>query len=286
MQQRQPETSFSFSRYAIRTFRKNRGAMLGLFMFCLLVTAAVLAPYISPYDPYDISDARLSPPSLKHPFGTDPIGRDVFTRIVYGGRISLQVGVISVSIAAVGGITLGLIAGYYEGWLDHIIMRVIEIMLAFPGILLAMAIMVILGSSLRNLMVAVGIGSIPGYTRLVRGVTLSVKQNEYIQAARAVGGSTIWIMLRHLLPNILAPILVLATLGVAGAILACAGLSFIGLGPPPPTAEWGSMLASDRAYMRTAWWLVAFPGIAITISVLSINLIGDGLRDALDPRLR
>ncbi|MEW6546055.1 MAG: ABC transporter permease [Bacillota bacterium] len=278
--------SFSFRKYAVRRFVQNRGAVLGLLLFVSLIVSAVLAPWIAPYDPYEVSSNRLARPSREHPLGTDALGRDVLSRILYGGRISLQVGVIAVGIAAVTGTVLGLIAGYFEGWLDHVIMRLMEVMLAFPGILLAMAIIAVLGSGLFNVMIAVGIASVPSYTRLVRGVTLSVKQNEYVQAARALGSGTGRIMLRHLVPNIAAPIVVLSTLGVASAILTCAGLSFIGLGAPPPTAEWGAMLAADRVYLRRAWWVVAFPGLAITISVLAINLLGDGLRDALDPRLK
>lgn len=278
--------SFSFRKYAVRRFVQNRGAVLGLVLFISLIVSAVLAPWLAPYDPYEVSSNRLARPSREHPLGTDALGRDVLSRILYGGRISLQVGVIAVGIAAVTGTVLGLIAGYFEGWLDHVIMRLMEVMLAFPGILLAMAIIAVLGSGLFNVMIAVGIASVPSYTRLVRGVTLSVKQNEYVQAARALGSGTGRIMLRHLVPNIAAPIVVLSTLGVASAILTCAGLSFIGLGAPPPTAEWGAMLAADRVYLRRAWWVVAFPGLAITISVLAINLLGDGLRDALDPRLK
>jgi len=278
--------SFSFRKYAVRRFVQNRGAVLGSVLFAALILSAILAPWIAPYDPYEVSPNRLARPSREHPLGTDALGRDVLSRILYGGRISLQVGVIAVGIAAVTGTALGLIAGYFEGWVDHLIMRLMEVMLAFPGILLAMAIMAVLGSGLFNVMIAVGIASVPSYTRLVRGVTLSVKQNEYVQAARALGSGIGRIMLRHLVPNIAAPIVVLSTLGVASAILTCAGLSFIGLGAPPPTAEWGAMLAADRVYLRRAWWVVAFPGLAITISVLAINLVGDGLRDALDPRLK
>ncbi|MFO8061163.1 MAG: ABC transporter permease [Bacillota bacterium] len=277
---------FSFRKYVARRLVRNRGAMGGLAILLLFILSSVFAPQLSPYDPYDVSPNRLAPPSRENPLGTDPLGRDVLSRLLYGGRISLQVGLIAVGIAAVMGTTLGLVAGYLGGWLDNVIMRVMDILLAFPGILLALVIIAVLGSGLFNVMIALGIASIPQYTRLVRGSVLSVKENEYVMAAVAQGAGVPRILIRHLIPNISAPIIVVSTLGVAGAILACAGLSFIGLGPPPPTAEWGAMLAGSRVYIRRAWWLVAFPGLAITLSVVAINMFGDGLRDALDPELK
>ncbi len=271
---------------AARRFARNPTGLLALGCLLAFIASAVLAPLLAPHDPLDISGERLQPPSREHLLGTDELGRDILSRILYGGRVSLQVGIIAVVIAlSVGGV-LGLVAAYWEGRLDGVIMRVMDMMLAFPGILLALVIIAVLGPSLFNVMIAIGIASIPAYTRLVRGSTLSAKQNEYVEAARALGAGAWRIIFRHLVPNVAAPVIVLSTLGVAGAILATAGLSFIGLGAPPPTPEWGAMLATARNYIRRAWWLATFPGLAITITVLVINILGDALRDALDPRLK
>lgn len=265
----------------------NRGALVGLAILALLVLAALLAPYITRYDPVAISPAeRLKPPSAAYWFGTDAFGRDIFTRIVFGSRISLQVGIISVGIALVVGVTLGLLAGYYGGLVDTLIMRFIDVMLAFPGILLALVIIAVLGPSLSNVMIAVGLSSVPLYARVTRGSVLQTKTNLYIDAAIVSGCHSWQILLRHLLPNILGPIVVVATLGVAGAIISGAALSFLGLGAKAPTPEWGLLLADGRNYLRQAWWITTFPGLAIMLTVLSINLVGDGLRDALDPRMR
>ncbi|MEW6524263.1 MAG: ABC transporter permease [Bacillota bacterium] len=269
-----------------RRFARNRGAVVAVIFILCLVLSAVFAPLLSPHDPYDISDRLLTPPSRAHLMGTDELGRDILSRIIYGGRVSLQVGLISVSISLTIGGLFGLIAGYLGGGVDNVIMRGVDIMLAFPGILLALSIVAILGPSLMNVMIAIGVGGIPGYVRVVRGSTLAVRQNEFVEAARALGTSTQGIIFRHILPNVVAPVIVLSTLGVAGAILATSGLSFIGLGAPPPTAEWGGMLASARIYLRRAWWMATFPGVFITLTVLAINIVGDGLRDALDPRLK
>jgi peptide/nickel transport system permease protein len=208
----------------------------------------------------------------------------VFSRVLYGARISLLVGFISVSIAVVAGTVMGLTSGYYGRWVDTTIMRFVDIMLAFPGILLALALVSILGPSLRNLMIAVGISSVPAYARLVRGSVLSAKENVYVDAARVVGCTDATIMRRHVLPNVVAPVIVLSTLGIAAAILWAAALSFRGLGSQPPTPEWGRMLAEGRNYLREQWWIATFPGLAIMITVLAMNLLGDGLRDVLDPR--
>jgi len=229
---------------------------------------------------------RLQPPSSEHFFGTNEFGRDIFYSIVYGTRISLFVGVISVGIALSIGGFLGAIAGYYGGKLDNAIMRVLDVLLAIPAILLAITIVSALGSSIINLMIAVGISNIPGFARVVRAAILSVKDQEYIEAAKAIGAKDHTIILKHVLPNSMAPIIVYATLKVATAIMATASLSFIGLGVQPPTPEWGSMLASGRQYMRDQMYIVLFPGLAIVLAVLSLNLIGDGLRDALDPKLK
>ena len=273
------QKEFFYWRHVAKSFLRNPGAVGGAVVLMMLVISAVFAPFIAPHDPYDVTAERLTSPS------TDALGRCVLSRIIYGGRISLQVGLISVGLAAIVGTILGLVAGYVEGWADNVIMRFMDVLLAFPGILLALVIVAVLGPGLINLMIAIGIATIPQYTRLVRGSMLSEKQEEYVLACRAQGASPLRIIVRHVLPNIASPILVLATLGVAGAILSAAALSFLGLGPSPPTAEWGSMLSGARNYIRRAWWLVTFPGVAIIISVLAINMIGDGLRDALDPQL-
>ncbi len=242
---------------------------------------------IAPYDPIaQDSKAIRAAPSAQHIFGADNFGRDVFSRVLYGGRMSLPVGFVAVGITAIVGVALGLIAGYYGGTIDAVIMRWVDLMLAFPGILLAMSLVAILGTSLFNLMLAVGIAAIPEYTRVVRGTVLSVRETEYVMAARVSGAPDRNIVLRHILPNVLPPVIVLATLGIAGAIILGSTLSFLGLGIQPPTPEWGNMLDDGRSMLRHQWWVSLFPGLAIMLTVLAINLLGDGLRDALDPRLR
>jgi peptide/nickel transport system permease protein len=274
-------------RDALRRLARNRGALAGLVILALLALVTIGAPLLAPYDPNAIAPtANLKGPSPTHLFGTDQFGRDILSRIIFGTRLSFEVGFIAVGLAMIFGIVLGLTAGYYGGKPDGAISILIDIMLAFPGILLALAIIAILGPSLLNLMIAVGIAGIPTYTRLVRGAALSAKQQAYVEAARVSGATNTAIMFRHILPNVLAPVIVLATLGIGSAILVGASLSFLGLGAKPPTPEWGAMLSAGRNYLSIAWWITLFPGLAIMITVLSINMVGDGLRDALDPRLR
>lgn len=275
------------ARDAMRRLFRNPGATAGLVVLALMVLLSIFAPVIAPYDPIDQDSQSIrAAPSREHLFGADTFGRDVFSRVLYGGRKSLPIGLIAVGIAAIFGVSFGLIAGYYGSWIDSLVMRGVDLMLAFPGILLALAIVAILGSSLFNLMLAVGIAAIPEYTRIVRGTVLSTRESEYVTAARVSGARDEAIMLRHILPNILPPIIVLVTLGIAGAIILGSTLSFLGLGIQPPTPEWGNMLSDGRSMMRHYWWVSFFPGLAIMLTVLAINLLGDGLRDALDPRLR
>jgi peptide/nickel transport system permease protein len=274
------------ARDTFRKMRRNPGAMVGLVVLFLIILSALLAPMLAPHDPIaQDTQAIRKAPSMQHLFGTDTFGRDVFSRVLYGGRNSLPVGLIAVGIAAVFGVLCGLTAGYYGGWIDTVIMRLVDVMLAFPGILLAMSLVAILGTSFVNLMVAVGIAAIPEYTRVVRGSVLSARETEYVTAARVAGATNRSLMLKHILPNVLPPIIVLATLGIAGAIILGSTLSFLGLGIQPPTAEWGNMMSDGRTMMRHFWWVSFFPGLAIMLTVLAINLVGDGLRDALDPRL-
>jgi len=272
---------------SLRRLLRNPGAVAGLVLLALLVIMALFAPQLAHADPVAITPRdRLQPPGLEHWFGTDAFGRDIYTRVVYGTRISLLVGVVSVAIATLLGVTMGLLAGYFGGLTDALIMRFVDVMLAFPGILLALVIVAILGPDLLNAMIAVGISAAPTYARVTRGAVLQVKTNLFMDAATVVGVPTPQIILRHLLPNVLGPIVVVTTLGVAGAIISGASLSFLGLGAKPPTPEWGLMLSEGRNFLRQAWWITTFPGLAIMVTVLSINLVGDGLRDALDPRMR
>lgn len=270
-----------------RRFRRNKMAVFGLIVIVILTLCALFPQVIAPYgyDDQNLSQLFLSP-SLRHLFGTDNFGRDIFSRVVYGCRISLLIGLTSVSISCVLGVALGCIAGYYGNRVDNLVMRFIDIMLAIPNMLLAMSIVAALGIGTRNLILAIGIGAVPGYARIVRGSILSVKEQEYIEAARSVGAGDLRIILRHIVPNCLAPIIVQATMSIATAILSTASLSFIGLGIEPPTPEWGSMLASGRAFLRDHWFVVTFPGVAIMLTVFAFNLFGDGLRDALDPKLK
>ncbi len=274
-------------RELVYRFRRSKGAIAGLIIMIVLALAAIFAPIISPFDPIKIDPAKaLYSPGSPYLFGTDQYGRDIFSRVVYGSRISLVIGLISVGIAMVLGVTVGLISGYYGRWIDSVLMRLIDVMLAFPGILLALAIVSILGPSVRNMMIAVGISAIPEYARLTRGSVLSAREALYVDAARVIGVPNHTILWRHLLPNVVTPIIVAATLGVGSAILTAAALSFLGLGAQPPQAEWGRMLSDGRAYLQSQWWISTFPGLAIMVAVLAMNMLGDGLRDALDPRMK
>jgi peptide/nickel transport system permease protein len=265
----------------------SRSAVVGGAFLLLVVLAALAAPLVSPYDPIKTNQRlSLESPSPAHLMGTDRFGRDIFSRVVWGGQTSLPIGLVSVAIGVLVGVSLGLLAGFYGGWTDAISMRLVDLLLAFPGILLALAIIAILGGSLTNLMIAVGIAAVPEYVRITRGTVLSLKEREFVVAARVIGCRGPAIMLRHILPNVVAPLIVLATLGMAAAIITGSTLSFLGLGIKPPTPEWGNMLAEGREFLQRAPWVAFFPGAAIMLTVLSINLLGDGLRDAFDPRMR
>lgn len=272
-----------------RRLRKNKMAMLGLVILVMLALTAIFADVIAEYDTKVIAQDiknRLQGPSMEHWCGTDEFGRDIFARLVHGSRVSLVVGLISVSISLLMGGALGAIAGYYGGRVDNVIMRIMDIFLAVPSILLAMTIVAALGTSLINVMLAIGVSGIPGYARIVRASVMSIKDQEFVEASRAIGAKSPTTIFREILPNCLAPIIVQATLSVAGAILSTASLSFIGLGVQPPSPEWGAMLSGGRNYLRDALHLTLFPGLAIVITILALNLLGDGLRDALDPRLK
>jgi peptide/nickel transport system permease protein len=270
-----------------RRLKRNRAAIVGGVIVFLFVLVAILAPVIAPYPPNEGDlTKRLKPPSREHLVGTDALGRDLLSRVIYGARISLQIQVIAVVIALIIGTLLGMVGGYYGGKLDHLIMRFMDILLAFPGIFLAISIIAVLGTGLTNLMLAAGIYSVPQFARIVRGSVLSLKEKEFIEAARAVGESDTSILFQYLLPNSLAPIIVQTTLRMATVLLTASGLSFLGLGVQPPTAEWGAMLSNARAYLITAPHTAIVPGIAIMLVVMGFNLFGDGLRDSLDPRLR
>lgn len=267
---------------------KSKISLLGTLIVLAFILTAVLAPLLAPYHPINDGSLvdRLKAPSASHLLGTDSQGRDIFSRIIYGAQVSVQVGVISVGIALVIGTLMGLAAGFYGGWVDSVLMRLVDIMLAFPSVLLAIAITAVLGPELKNAMIAIGVVNIPSFARIVRSTVLSVKAMEFVEAARAVGATDVRIIFRHVLPNSLAPLIVQTTLSVGTAILDAAALSFLGLGAQPPTPEWGAMLSDGRSYLQKAPWVMFFPGMAIMLVVLGFNLLGDGLRDALDPRLK
>ncbi len=270
-----------------RRLRKNKLAMVGLAMVVILILSSVFANVIAPYDPYELQMSnRFSPLCLEHPLGTDNYGRDILSRILYGGRTSLLVSLVSLVISTVLGILIGITVGYFGGKYDFIVMRIMDIIMAIPSTFLAIAIMAALGAGTFNTALAIAISGIPMVCRVIRGSVLTLRDQEYVEAALATGSGNARIMLKHILPNTLAPILVECTLRIGGNILAISGLSFIGLGISEPTAEWGAMLAFGRQYIRDYWPLVTFPGVAIVLTLFGFNVFGDGLRDALDPRLK
>ena len=270
-----------------RGLKKNKLAMVGLALIILLIVMAVFADFIAPYgvDDQDLLN-KFQPPSAAHLFGTDEFGRDIFSRVIYGSRYSLAIGACAAILSAAVGMLVGSVAGFYGGKTDNILMRLIDIMLAIPSTLLGISIVAALGNGIRNVIIAVAIGAVPSYARIVRASILSVKEQEYVEAARSIGASDLRIIMQHILPNCLAPIIVQITMSVAKAILEASALSFIGLGVQPPSAEWGAMLSAARPYFRSYWWIMTFPGLAIMMIIFGLNLFGDGLRDALDPKLK
>ena len=277
----------SLTAIALGQFRRSHVGLVGAVLVCAFVLVAALAPLLSPYDPVSADFANvLSPPARAHPFGTDDIGRDILSRVVYGSRISLQAGLFTVAVALCIGLPLGLVAGYLGGRVDNAIMRGLEVVLAFPGLVLALGITAVLGPKLIHALFAIGVVFVPNFARLIRAQVLSVKEHDFVAAARALGASDRRLVLLHILPNCLAPLLVQSSFSVAFGILTEAALSFLGMGTQPPTPSWGIMLSAGRGYLEQAPWLGAFPGLAIFLAVLGFNLLGDGIRDALDPRLK
>jgi dipeptide transport system permease protein len=274
-------------------FRQNRGAVVGLWVFLGLVVVAVFAQVLAPHDPtQQYRDALLAPPIWQEGgkagflLGTDAVGRDMLSRLIYGAQYSLFIGIVVVAIALIGGIFVGLLAGFFGGWVDTVIMRVMDVILAFPSLLLALVLVAVLGPGLTNAMIAIAIVYQPHFARLTRAAVMGEKEREYVTAARVAGAGTMRLMFKTILPNCLAPLIVQATLSFSSAVLDSAALGFLGMGAQPPSSEWGTMLAEAREFILRAWWVVTLPGLAILISVLAINLMGDGLRDALDPKLK
>ena len=262
-------------------------SMVALGVVFLLILMTLAAPVIAPHNPIKIYyDHIMQPPNAEFPFGTDDLGRDILSRVIYGGIETLRTGYLAVLIGVGGGVTIGLLSGYFGGVVDILVQRVVEIMLAFPAILLILSLVAALGPSLFTVMIAIGFANIPAYTRLMRGSVLDAKNFDYVIAAKVVGARNLRIMFRHIFPNIIAPVIVYATIGLGGAIMLTAGLSYLGLGAQPPSPEWGSMLNWGKSYLSNAWWMSAFPGLAVFIAVLSINIFGDGLQDALNPKNR
>ena len=295
--QSQPVTTAAMRRQMLAEFwfyfSENRGAVIGLVVFIALVLIAVFAPLVAPHSPFEqYRDAILLPPawleggSWSYPLGTDPVGRDIMSRLIYGSQYSLFIGVFVTTLSLTTGIAIGVIAGYYGGWLDTTIMRLMDIILAFPSLLLALVLVAILGPGLTNGMIAIALTLQPHFVRLTRAAVMSEKTRDYVTAARLAGASPLRLMFKTILPNCMAPLIVQATLSFSNAILDAAALGFLGMGAQPPAPEWGTMLAEAREFILRAWWVVTFPGLAILITVLAINLMGDGLRDALDPKLK
>ena len=277
----------SLWRDAAKRFCKNKTAVVALVILCIMIIAAIFAGVLTPYGPYESDLANVkATPSWAHPFGCDENGRDILTRILYGARISLSVGVITVLISTAAGSVIGVISAYYGGVVDAVLSRLMEMIQSFPSILLAIIFMSVFGRGIENAIIAIAVVSIPGPARIIRSSVLSAKENDYVTAANAIDCTDLRIMFKHILPNILATIIVNATMSVSGSILSLASLGFLGLGVQPPTAEWGYMLSSGRNFIFSASHIITFPGLAIAITVLSFNLLGDGLRDALDPRLK
>ncbi|MET0749201.1 MAG: ABC transporter permease subunit [Rhizobium sp.] len=274
-------------------FSRNKGAVIGLFVFVLILVLAIAAPLVSPHDPDDQNrQFLLSAPfwmdggSWSFPLGTDAVGRDILSRLIFGARFSLFIGVVVVTLSVISGVLIGLVAGYFRGRVDIVIMRLMDIILAFPSLLLALVLVAVLGPGLTNAMIAISIVNLPHFVRLTRAAVMAEREKEYVVASRVAGAGTLRLMFKTILPNCLASLIVQATLAFSAAILDAAALGFLGMGAQPPTPEWGTMLAEAREFIQRAWWVVTFPGLAILITVLAINLMGDGLRDALDPKLK
>lgn len=284
---REHEATIKEVRYSLHLIRQSPLTMVGLMIIIALIFIAISAPWLAPYDPFDVDTGnRLKPPSSEHLLGTDDMGRDILSRILYGSRISIMVGVVVLTISLSMGVPLGAVSGYFGGKIDSALMRITDIFLGLPSLVLALSIAAALGRGIMNTMIAISITWWPWYARLVRGQTLSIREMGYIEAARAAGGSSFRIILTHVLPNCISPIVVAASMDMGYTILTAAGLGFIGLGAQPPSPEWGLMISIGRTYMMNYPWVATFPGLAILITVLGFNLVGDGLRDLLSPRLR
>lgn len=272
---------------ALRRLLKNPGSVVGIILIVVMVSGAVLAPWIAPYDPIigDLANDYVKPPSMEHIFGTDAIGRDIFTRVIYGAQISLKIALSAQLIALVIGVTVGMVAGFFGGWVDILLMRIVDIIMAFPLLIIAIALAGVLGASELNIILALGLINWTVTARIVRSQVLSTKELEYVNAARGLGAGNLALMFRHIMPNIIGPVIIYTTLGLGSIVLAEASLSFLGLGSAQQaTPSWGKMLTESRAFIRSAWWMPFFPGLAILLTVLGFNLVGDGLRDALDVR--
>jgi peptide/nickel transport system permease protein len=271
-------------RWFLRMLFRKRSAQIGGAVVAFLIFFAIFGPRVVPYDPFDVqTEVRLTPPGLEHPFGTDELGRDLFSRILYGSRYTVLIGLITVSISSLGGLLMGLPTAYWGGWADMLIMRIADIMLSFPYILLVLAIVAMLGPSLTNAMIAIGVAGMPSYARLVRGSVLSAKEEEYVVASQSIGSRDFRVMFRTILPNIMSPIIVYLTLDLPTAVLSAAALSFLGLGAQPPLPEWGALMVNARTFIGSAPWVVTAPGLAIFVSILGLNIFGNALRDTLDP---